>query len=95
MSPLVEQMIEATHARDLELVELEDWFNEDCRCETDHVETSCSFKVVSVVSSTCDGGTTMKCENGTVHTQRLMSGNLTLCAICDRLASECWTIRPI
>lgn len=93
MNPLVADMLFAQR-EDLELRNLEGLLNDDCKCETNHVVLPCTFKVTGVVTSTCNGETTLKCKNGIQYSQMHIANGGT-CVYCDEPASDCWTIRPI
>lgn len=98
MSPIVEQMLEATHTRDLELVELEDLFAKDCECESPHNYTpycsgSACYRVTSCKrdSNTCKSSV----DDPITGTRARMNRPGMRCSSCNNFASECWTIRPI
>ncbi|USH44560.1 hypothetical protein SEA_CASSITA_107 [Microbacterium phage Cassita] len=98
MNPLVEQMLEATNTRDLELIELEDLFAKDCECESNHKYTPyCSgspcYRVTSCVVEyiVCKSSV----DDPISGTKARMSRPGLRCDACWNLASECWTIRPI
>lgn len=94
MNPLVAEMLNTVAGQDTELVFLEGLLEDDCKCETNHVELPCTFKVTGIVTSTCNGVTTLKCENGIRYSETHMA-NGGICLDCDQPAADCWTIRPI
>lgn len=94
MSPIVEQILEATHTRDLELVELEDMFAKDCECESDHFGIAPCTKIVVARKMTACGYDFLICSVSYAWNLRRVALERT-CAGCGELTSECWTIRPI
>lgn len=94
MNALVSEMISTRAGQDVELRFLEDLLNDDCKCETRHRVTTCTFKVTGIVVPVCSDKPIMKCQSGMNHTVKLINSG-TFCSWCGELASDCWEIRPI
>lgn len=81
---------------DLELIALEEAFADDCKCESNHVDTHCSVFVTHSVTTHC-GRSGLVCENAAVRAGELSApDSLRTCGYCHNRHSVCgWTIRPI
>lgn len=93
MSPLVQEMLEAVAGHDTELVFLEGLLEDDCKCESDHPRSKCSYKVTHIITVGCTPGQSWNvCENSAKAT-----GNSNrCCAFCHVWpVADCWEIRPI
>lgn len=95
MNPLMEQMLEATNTRDLELIELEDLFAQDCECEANnHGDADCTHSVTHFFRN-CMYEQKI-CATRTAYVVDYKSRWEGFgCGNCHSPSSECWTIRPI
>ena len=93
-TPLSDQLVSVA---DLELIELEELFNLECKCESKHIGTitvACSVTAMFSARSKCGKyQPTLICENLATANMKLIArgGNCK----CKTLASECWTILSI
>lgn len=96
MNPLVEQMLNATVSNDVETRLLEDLFERDCECESDHGLNGdpCTFKVTARCLGKC-GVNRMLCENAARGAEKAIQEAVTSCYYCRQDIEKCWTIRPI
>lgn len=95
MNPLVEQMLTTKSRNDLELAMLEQTFEEDCRCESEHVWTKCSLKVTHRANTVC-GLSANLCETAATNARYDSQRPGTWCGYCNQPHRICvWTIRPI
>lgn len=75
---------------------LEDLLGDECKCEAEHHNSTCTHKVTHLYSFctksllVCDGAVRHLLES-----EAWICRNLTRCALCFRLGSECWSIRPV
>lgn len=96
MSPIVEQMLESTHTRDLELVELEDLFTKDCECESDHINIAPCTKIIVARKTTACGTDILICSASYAWNMiRMADSQKRRCAECGSTLFECWKIRPV
>lgn len=95
MNPLVEQMLNATVSNDVETRLLEDLFERDCKCESDHdAGPDCTYDIVARKYVACDGIAFNICQSSLNQNRQWLSENGN-CDGCNIPVSECWTIRPI
>ncbi len=93
MNPIVSQMLDTTTERDLEILNLEETFKDDCKCEFKHIGSVCSVEVVSRVSSCY--ASILCCRVSTERTEKMISNAHVRCDRCGRLASQCWKVVPV
>ncbi len=78
----------STQADTFELIELEEMFNEDLKCEFEHSISSCSVDVTHQIIW-CRGSIHV-CINSVKKNFEDVSN--TICGGCYHKASECWRI---
>lgn len=79
----------------LDILFLNQDFAKDCKCQSAHDYVPvCSQTVTHLVNGSCEDRPVLICQNVAIEHYRFMSLNGT-CSGCGRLASECWSIRPI
>ncbi len=76
----------------LEIVDLEQLTNGECKCESKHNYSECSYEVVAR-KITCTNRFLI-CENSRVANEEWFLQNH-LCPVCYLLARECWRIIPV
>lgn len=81
---------------DLEIINLEETFKDECKCQSEHAETKCTVTVTHYASTTCGSyPPLMVCQSSAEWLAAHMADPNGYCAGCRRPASECWTVRPI
>lgn len=82
---------------DIELRFLEDLFEDDCKCESDHLPpvSVCSGDVIARKRTACIRLDFKICRNSYEHNMRSVTSGYRTCASCGRLTSECFTITLI
>lgn len=91
MNPLVQDMLLAQR-EDLELRNLEGLLEDDCKCESSHTESSCSYDVSYLIVASCSGKAWQVCYNSAENTRK----SAKVCGLCLSLdVRDCWAIRPI
>jgi len=96
MSPLVKQMLNTTVSNDVETRLLEDLFEQEVKCESDHSYNGdrCSNKVTARIYQKC-GRNSMVCHNAEVIAEAAIILHSDDCGYCGSHLEDCWTIRPI
>lgn len=95
MNPLVEQMLNATVSNDVETRILEDLFEQEAKCESrthNNGRAKCTGDVAYLLRS-CESALKV-CTGMGNHVLHQMDWTAP-CVYCNRITSECWTIRPI
>ena len=96
MNPLVEQMLNATVSNDVETRLLEDLFEQEAKCASNHTNgETCTVRVVARKTTECGGLDFLICEVSYKWNRYAMADPGRGCAGCGRDSIECWTIRPI
>lgn len=94
MNPLVSEMLGVSARNDLEVTFLEDLLNDDCKCESSHQNSTCTYEVTTLVTATCCGKSWRICEGSARYTRTYTLAKL--CGQCrSELVADCWEIRPI
>lgn len=93
MNPLVKDMLETAHSHDIELRFLEDLFEEDCKCESQHNNwgDTCSKQVTHLFQAHVVQKKV--CESAASRIER--AGKSVACQRCGKYIADCWTITPI
>lgn len=93
MNPLLASpRLDTVAGQDTELVFLEGLLNDDCKCESKHPASTCSYKVTHIITVECTRQSWNVCGNSAKATGESEKG----CAFCFTWPiSNCWTIRPI
>lgn len=96
MNPLVQDMLLAQR-EDLELRNLEGLLEDDCKCESAHMEPipTCSGDVVARKTTKCRGLDFNICSISYALNRESVESGYKVCSDCGVLTSLCWTIRPI
>lgn len=95
MNPLVKDMLDATIRNDVETRFLEDLFEHEVKCESpthNNGRAKCTGDVAYLLR-TCDSS--LKVCPGMGNQVLHQMDWTALCMYCNRVTSECWTIRPI
>lgn len=77
---------------------LEELLSRDCKCESQHPTSLCSIEVVAIASNCSRPEWFKVCQsyidamNWELDSRKPLT---VICATCNRLASDCWKIRPI
>lgn len=96
MDTIVSQMLETVSRNREEISNLEEIFNENCKCQSVHKQSKCTFEVTHHVHSQC-GVYPHKvvCLGAATVSIWHMKAGIAACAGCGVLARDCWIIRPI
>ena len=95
MNPLVSEMLGVSARNDLEIQSLEELLNDDCKCESEHEESQCSYSVTHLVVTEC-GTEGRICLNAYKIVAPRLNHSDYYCAYCGQDHDVCvWTIRPI
>lgn len=76
----------------LEVLGMNEWFEESVKCEAWHLATKCTHDVTHLLSSKCQPDSILICSGAAGW--KMEQREIVTC-MCKRPASECWKIIPV